>query len=33
LPRRPPARRQCLRVCVKAPAAVAHEQPACTESA
>ena len=33
LPRRPPTRRQCLRVRVKAAAAVAHEQPARTESA
>ena len=33
LSRRPPTRRQCLRVCVKAPAAVAHKQPARTESA
>jgi hypothetical protein len=31
--RRPPTRRQCLRVRVKAAAAVAHEQPARTESA
>jgi hypothetical protein len=33
LPRRPPMRRQCVRVCVKAAAAVAHEQPARTETA
>jgi hypothetical protein len=33
LRRRPTTRRQRLRVCVKTPAAVAHEQPALTESA